>query len=231
MAKYGKRIRELQESVDQEKTYSALEACELVKGNANAKFDETVEVSVVLGVDARKSDQMVRGTVSLPNGTGKTVRVAVFARDAKAEEARGAGADIVGADDLVEQIQKGEINFDRCIASPDMMALVGRVAKILGPKGLMPNPKLGTVTPNVAQAVETAKAGEIQFRMEKSAIIHAGIGKASFDADKVQQNLQALLGAIEKLKPSSSKGVYIKKMYLSSSMGLGVKVDVASVAA
>lgn len=231
MAKAGKRIAALRSSVDSEKQYSVEDALTLVKDGAQAKFDETVDVAISLCVDARKSDQVVRGTAAMPHGTGKEVRVAVFARDAKAEEAKAAGADIVGADDLMEKIQQGEIDFDRCVAAPDMMGTVGRVAKVLGPKGLMPNPKLGTVTPNVADAVKAAKAGEIQFRMEKAAIVHAGIGKASFEAKALKENLTALLAAVEKAKPSAAKGVYIKRLSLSSSMGAGVKVDINSLAA
>ncbi len=227
----GKRIKALRSAVDAEKHYDVKDALELVKSGAKTKFDETVEVAISLGVDARKSDQVVRGTSALPHGTGKEVRVAVFARDAKADEAKAAGADVVGSDDLMEQIQKGEINFDRCIATPDMMGVVGRVAKVLGPKGLMPNPKLGTVTPNVTDAVKAAKAGEIQFRMEKAAIVHAGIGKASFGAAELKENLQALLAAVEKAKPSAAKGTYIKRVSLSSTMGAGVKVDINSLAA
>ncbi len=231
MAKLGKRIRELRKSVEQQKLYAADDACKLVKDGASAKFDETVEAAIVLGVDAKKSDQMVRGTAALPHGTGKSVRVAVFARDAKADDAKKAGADVVGAEELVEAIQKGEINFDRCVATPDMMALVGRVAKILGPKGLMPNPKLGTVTPNVTEAVTAAKAGEIQFRMEKAGIVHAGIGKASFDAKQLKENLVAFIAAVEKAKPTAAKGTYLKRISLSSTMGSGVKIDPATVAA
>jgi large subunit ribosomal protein L1 len=231
MAKVGKRIKALRTSVDAMKLHNALEACELLKAKANAKFDETIEAVIMLGVDARKSDQMVRGTAALPHGTGKTVRVAVFARDAKAKEAQDAGADIVGAEDMVDQILEGKIDFDRCVATPDMMALVGRVAKVLGPKGLMPNPKLGTVTPNVAVAVKAAKAGEIQFRMEKASIVHAGIGKVSFDAAQLKDNLAAFLSAVEKSKPATAKGVYIKRISLSSTMGVGLKVDINSVAA
>jgi large subunit ribosomal protein L1 len=231
MANGGKRIKALRASVDDVKFFAALDACSLIKEKANAKFDESVEAVIMLGVDARKSDQMVRGAAALPHGTGKTVRVAVFARDAKAKEAQDAGADIVGAEDLVDQILAGQINFDRCVATPDLMALVGRVAKVLGPKGLMPNPKLGTVTPNVADAVKAAKAGEIQFRMEKASIVHAGIGKVSFDAVQLKENLAAFLSAVEKAKPATAKGTYIKRISLSSTMGVGLKVDISTIAA
>ncbi len=227
----GKRIKALRAEVEKEKLYDVDSALSLVKKNANAKFGESVEVAINLGVDARKSDQVVRGTAALPNGTGKEVRVAVFARDAKAEEAKAAGADIVGADDLMEQIQQGEINFDRCIATPDMMGVVGRVAKILGPKGLMPNPKLGTVTPNVEEAVKLAKAGEIQFRMDKGAIVHAAIGKVNFSEKELKENLQVLFKAVEKAKPAAAKGTYIKRASLSSTMGPGVKLDINAIAA
>jgi large subunit ribosomal protein L1 len=231
MAKISKRIKALRAAVDENKIYAAMEALNQIKASSNAKFDETVEAIVMLGVDARKSDQVVRGTAALPHGTGKTVRVAVFAKDAKAKEAQDAGADIVGAEDLVDSILAGKIDFDRCVATPDMMALVGRVAKVLGPKGLMPNPKLGTVTPNVADAVKAAKAGEIQFRMEKASIVHAGIGKVSFEAAQLKDNLAAFLSAVEKAKPAAAKGIYIKRISLSSTMGAGFKVDISSVAA
>ena len=225
MAKLGKRKTAINESVDRNRTYSVAEASALVKENARAKFDETIEISINLGVDPRHADQMVRGTVAMPNGTGKSVRVAVFARDAKAEEAKAAGAEFVGAEDLAEQIQAGEQGFDRVIASPDMMGVVGRLGKVLGPRGLMPNPKLGTVTPDVAAAVTAAKAGEVQFRVEKAGVVHAGIGKASFDADKIAQNADAFLEAIRKARPSGAKGAYIKKITLSSTMGAGVFVE------
>ncbi|TAE79993.1 MAG: 50S ribosomal protein L1 [Alphaproteobacteria bacterium] len=231
MAKIGKRIKQARSQVNADKLYAIADALEALKAGANAKFDETIEVAVALGVDARKSDQMVRGTAALPHGTGKTVRVAVFARDAKAAEAQAAGADIVGAEELVDKILQGEILFDRCIATPDMMGLVGRVAKTLGPKGLMPNPKLGTVTPNVADAVKAAKSGEIQFRMEKAGIVHAGIGKASFPADALKENLRAFMSALERSKPATSKGVFIKRVSVSSTMGVGMKVEINTIAA
>jgi large subunit ribosomal protein L1 len=213
-----------------DKAYGLDEAIKLVKGNAKAKFDETIEFAVKLGIDPRHADQMVRGLISLPNGTGKTVRVGVFARGPKAEEARTAGADVVGAEDLAEKIQAGEIQFDRCIATPDMMALVGRLGKILGPRGLMPNPKLGTVTMDVKGAVSAAKGGQVEFRAEKAGIIHAGIGKASFDETKLAENIRALVDAVQKAKPTGAKGTYMQKASLSSSMGPGVKVDVATLA-
>jgi large subunit ribosomal protein L1 len=216
--------------VDSKTLYNVDEAIGIVKGNATAKFDETVEVSINLNVDPRYADQMVRGVISLPKGTGKSVRVAVFAKDAKAQEAKDAGADVVGAEDLIEQITAGKIDFDRCIATPDMMGLVGRVAKILGPKGMMPNPKLGSVTPNVAKAVQDAKAGQVEFRVEKAGIIHAGIGKASFAAGDLRANFDALLDAVVKAKPSGAKGKYLQKIAVSSTMGLGVKVDTATLA-
>ena len=229
MAKIGKRLKKAYASFDNEKLYSLAEAVQNVKKNASVKFDETVEIALNLGVDPRHADQQVRGMVQLPNGTGKTVRVAVFARDERAEEAKAAGADIVGAEDLMEKIQSGVIEFDRCIASPDMMVLVGRVGKILGPRGLMPNPKLGTVTPNVADAVKAAKAGEVEFRVEKSGIIHAGIGKVSFSEEKILQNATAVVNAIKSAKPEGAKGTYIKRVNLSSTMGVGVKIDVAQI--
>jgi large subunit ribosomal protein L1 len=199
-----------------------------LKENASAKFDETVEISMNLNIDPRHADQQVRGVVQLPNGTGKSVRVAVFAKDAKADEAREAGADIVGADDLAEKVQNGEIDFERVIATPDMMAVVGKLGKILGPKGLMPNPKLGTVTPNVGDAVKAAKAGEVQFRAEKAGIVHAGIGKASFSEQQLTENVNAFVNAISRAKPSGAKGTYIKKTSISSTMGPGLKLDVGS---
>ncbi|UFN50223.1 50S ribosomal protein L1 [Roseomonas sp. OT10] len=224
----GKRLKKLVEGLDLEKSYGLEEAVRLAKTNATAKFDETIEISMNLGIDPRHADQMVRGVVGLPNGTGKTVRVGVFARGAKAEEATAAGADVVGADDLAEQVQAGNINFDRCIATPDMMALVGRLGKILGPRGLMPNPKLGTVTMDVKGAVSAAKAGQVEFRAEKAGIVHAGIGKASFEEGKLVENARAFIDAIQRAKPTGAKGTYVKKVALSSSMGPGLKVDTAS---
>jgi large subunit ribosomal protein L1 len=230
MAK-NKRLASGYAVFDRNKVYSLAEAVKIVKGNARAKFDETVEFSMNLGIDPRHADQMVRGLISLPNGTGKTLRVAVFARGPKAEEALGAGADIVGAEDLAEKVQAGDIAFDRCIATPDMMALVGRLGKILGPRGLMPNPKLGTVTMDVKGAVSAAKAGQVEYRAEKAGIIHAGIGKASFDDAKLVENIRALADAVTKAKPTGAKGTYVQKAALSSSMGPGVRVDVSSIAA
>ncbi|MEL7043275.1 MAG: 50S ribosomal protein L1 [Pseudomonadota bacterium] len=221
----GKRYRALAETVDAEALYTVSDAVKMVKANATAKFDETVEIAVNLGVDPKYADQMVRGVVSLPSGTGKDVRVAVFARDAKADEARDAGAEIVGAEDLMEEIQNGKSDFDRVIASPDMMSVVGRLGKILGPRGLMPNPKVGTVTPNVGQAVKDAKGGSVEFRVEKLGIIHAGIGKASFSEDAIEQNVRAFVDALMKAKPSGAKGTYVQKIALSSTMGPGVGVD------
>ena len=226
----GKRLKLGYDLIDRNKAYSVNEASKIIKEAAKAKFDETIEISVSLGVDPRHADQMVRGSVAMPNGTGKTMRVAVFARDAKAEEAKAAGAEFVGAEELAEQIQNGEQGFDRVIASPDMMGVVGRLGKVLGPRGLMPNPKLGTVTPDVAEAVKTAKAGEVQFRVEKAGVIHAGIGKASFDADKIAQNAQAFLDAIQKARPSGAKGTYMKKVTMSSTMGPGVFIDATQIA-
>lgn len=227
MAK-NKRLQAAYAAVDRNKAYPLTEAVKLVKTNARAKFDETVEIALNLGIDPRHADQMVRGLISLPNGTGKTLRVAVFARGAKADEATAAGADVVGADDLAEAVQNGTLNFDRCIATPDMMALVGRLGKILGPRGLMPNPKLGTVTMDVKGAVAAAKSGQVEFRAEKAGIIHAGIGKASFDDEKLVENAKALVDAIQKAKPTGSKGTYLQKIALSSTMGAGIHVDVAS---
>ena len=220
----GKRYRAAAEAVEAETHYSVADAVKLVKSNATSKF-ETVEIAVNLGVDPKYADQMVRGVVSLPSGTGKDVRVAVFARDAKADEAREAGAEIVGAEDLMEEIQNGKSDFDRVIASPDMMSVVGRLGKVLGPRGLMPNPKVGTVTPNVGQAVKDAKGGSVEFRVEKLGIIHAGIGKASFTEDAIEKNVRAFVGALMKAKPSGAKGTYVKKIALSSTMGPGVIVD------
>ena len=228
MAKIGKRTRAARDAFGAKTNVSLEDALTLIKGAASAKFDETVEVAINLGVDPRHADQMVRGVVSLPNGTGKTVRVAVFARGAKAEEAQAAGADIVGAEELMQAIQGGEINFDRCIATPDMMPLVGRLGKILGPRNLMPNPKVGTVTMDVAQAVANAKGGEVQFKVEKAGIIHAGVGKVSFPADKLAENVRAIVDAVSRAKPSGAKGAYMKKVSLSSTMGPGVSVDLAS---
>jgi len=227
MSFQSKKAKKLATIVNREKLYGVTEAIALIKENATSKFDETIEVALNLGVDPRHADQMVRGVVSLPKGTGKTVRVAVFAKDAKAEEALAAGADIVGADDLIEQITNGNIDFDRCIATPDMMGLVGRVAKILGPKGMMPNPKLGTVTPNVGQAVKDAKGGQVEYRVEKAGIIHSGIGKASFSAEDLRENFDALVSAIVRAKPSGAKGKYLRKAAISSSMGPGIRLDVA----
>ena len=225
----GKRIRNAAEGIDRNKLYPLTEAVDMVKARASAKFDETVEVAMNLGVDPRHADQMVRGVVELPNGTGRTVRVAVFAKGDKAEEAKKAGADIVGAEDLVETVQKGEIDFDRCIATPDMMGLVGRLGKVLGPRGLMPNPRVGTVTPDVAAAVASAKGGAVEFRVEKAGIVHAGVGKASFDAKALEENIRAFTSAVSKAKPSGAKGTYLKKIAISSTMGPGVKVDLATV--
>jgi large subunit ribosomal protein L1 len=231
MPKQGKRLKAIYAAVDREKLYGLSEAISLVKANAKAKFDETVEISMNLGIDPRHADQMVRGVVGLPNGTGKTVRIGVFARGAKAEEATAAGADVVGADDLAALVQEGKIDFDRCIATPDMMGLVGRLGKILGPRGLMPNPRLGTVTMDVKGAVAAAKAGQVEFRAEKAGIVHAGIGKVSFEADKLLENARAFVDAINRAKPTGAKGTYVRKVALSSSMGPGLKVDVASLAA
>lgn len=228
MAKVGKRTAAARAAVDAKKEYTVEDAVALVKGNATAKFDETIEMAVNLGVDPKYADQMVRGVCSLPNGTGRSVRVAVFARDAKAEEAREAGADIVGAEDLMESVQAGNMDFDRVIATPDMMAIVGRLGKVLGPRGLMPNPKVGTVTPNVAQAIKDAKGGAVEFRVEKAGIVHVGVGKASFSEDALTENVRALLGALMKAKPSGSKGTYVKKIALSSTMGPGVVIDTQS---
>ena len=225
----GKRIKNAREGIDRNHLYSLSEAVGFIKERASAKFDETVEVAMNLGVDPRHADQMVRGVVNLPNGTGRSVRVAVFAKDAKADEAKAAGADIVGAEDLMETIQKGEINFDRCIATPDMMPLVGRLGKVLGPRNLMPNPKTGTVTPDVKSAVEAVKGGAVDFRVEKAGIIHAGVGKASFDAAKLEENVRAFADAVQKAKPSGAKGTFVKRIAISSTMGPGVKIDPASV--
>jgi large subunit ribosomal protein L1 len=228
MAAIGKRMRAAAEKIDHDGHYNVGEAVKLIKDSATAKFDETVELAVNLNVDPRHADQMVRGMVALPHGTGKSTRVAVFAKGDKANEAKAAGADLVGAEDLAERIQKGEIEFDRCIASPDMMAVVGRLGKILGPRGLMPNPKLGTVTPNVAEAVKAAKGGQIEFRAEKAGIVHAGIGKASFSNEALEENICAFIDAINKAKPSGVKGIYLGRVSLSSTMGPGLKLNISS---
>ncbi|MGN6423111.1 MAG: 50S ribosomal protein L1 [Asticcacaulis sp.] len=228
MTKIAKRIKAW--NADTVKLHSLTEALNVVKANAKAKFDESIEIAVNLGVDPRHADQQVRGVVSLPSGTGKDVRVAVFAKDKKAEEALAAGAEVVGAEDLVEKIQGGFMDFDRVIASPDMMALVGRLGKVLGPRGLMPNPKVGTVTPNVAQAVKDAKGGAVEFRVEKAGIVHVGIGKASFTVEQLEANARALVDALVKARPSGAKGLYVKKIALSSTMGPGVKVDTSTAA-
>ncbi len=228
MAKIGKRAQAARKAFEGKSNVTVEEAVALVKGNASAKFDETVEIALNLGVDPRHADQMVRGVVSLPNGTGKSVRVAVFARGPKAEEAQAAGADIVGAEDLMETIQGGTIEFDRCIATPDMMPIVGRLGKVLGPRNLMPNPKVGTVTMDVKAAVEAAKGGEVQFKAEKAGVVHAGVGKASFDEAKLVENVKAFVAAVQKAKPSGAKGTYMKKIALSSTMGPGVSVDVSA---
>ena len=229
MAK-NKRLTASRKAVDSSKVYPLADAIKLIKSISKAKFDETIEMSMNLGIDPRHADQMVRGLTSLPNGTGKTVRVGVFARGAKAEEALAAGADVVGAEDLAEKIQAGEINFDRCIATPDMMGVVGRLGKVLGPRGLMPNPRLGTVTMDVKGAVTAAKAGQVEFRAEKAGIIHAGIGKVSFEEDKLLENAKALADAVQKAKPTGAKGTYVQKVSISSTMGPGVRVDVSSIA-
>jgi large subunit ribosomal protein L1 len=229
MANEGKRIRSAREGIEAMKLYPLDQAVKLIKERAKAKFDETVELAMNLGVDPRHADQMVRGVCNLPNGSGRTVRVAVFARGAKADEARAAGADIVGAEDLVEVVQGGTIDFDRCIATPDMMPLVGRLGKVLGPRGLMPNPKVGTVSMDVGGAVRAAKGGAVEFRVEKAGIIHAGVGKASFDEGKLVENIRAFADAVAKAKPAGAKGTYIQRIALSSTMGPGVKVDPATV--
>ena len=229
MSKEGKRMAKLREGLDRTKAYPLDEAVKLVKERAKAKFDETIEVAMNLGVDPRHADQMVRGVVSLPNGTGRSARVAVFAKGAKAEEAKRAGADIVGAEDLAEQVGKGEINFDRCIATPDMMGIVGRLGKVLGPRGLMPNPKVGTVTMDVTQAVKDAKGGAVEFRVEKAGIVHAGVGKASFNEQAIAANVRALIDSVIKAKPSGAKGTYLQKISISSTMGPGVKIALDSV--
>jgi large subunit ribosomal protein L1 len=224
----GKRFKSAQEGIDVEKAYPIAEAIKMVKARAKAKFDETIEIAINLGVDPRHADQMVRGVVNLPNGTGRTLRVGVFARGAKAEEAKAAGADVVGAEDLVEKVQGGTIDFDRCIATPDMMPLVGRLGKVLGPRGMMPNPKIGTVTMDVKAAVAGAKGGSVEFRVEKAGIVQAGVGKASFSEEKLVQNVKALADAVSKAKPAGAKGTYIERVAVSSTMGPGVKVEPGS---
>lgn len=231
MAKLNKRMKAIAEKVEAGKVYTAIEALQLVKETALAKFDESVDVAIQLGIDPRKSDQAVRGAVVMPEGTGKTVRVAVFTQGAKVEEAKAAGADIVGFDDLAAEVKAGKMDFDVVIASPDAMRVVGQLGQILGPRGLMPNPKVGTVTPNVAEAVKNAKAGQVQFRADKAGIIHAPIGRASFEAERLQKNLNALVAQLNKLKPASAKGQYLKKISVSSTMGAGLRVDAASIEA
>ena len=230
MAKISKRVAKAREGIDRNKAYGLDEALAVLKERASAKFDETIEVAMNLGVDPRHADQMVRGVVNLPNGTGRSVRVAVFARGDKADEARAAGADIVGAEDLVETVQKGEIDFDRCIATPDLMPLVGRLGKVLGPRGLMPNPKVGTVTPDVAAAVKASKGGAVEFRVEKAGIVHAGVGKVSFDVKALEENVRAFADAVNKAKPAGAKGTYVKKVSVTSTMGPGLKVDPSTLA-
>ena len=230
MGRIGKRLKAARDGVDREKSYPLPEAVKVVKSRAKAKFDETVEVAMNLGVDPKHADQMVRGVCALPNGSGRTLRVAVFARGPKAEEAKAAGADVVGAEDLVEQVQGGTINFDRCIATPDLMGLVGRLGKVLGPRGLMPNPRVGTVTMDVTSAVKAAKGGAVEFRVEKAGIVHAGVGKASFSEQQLIENIKAFVDAVVRAKPSGAKGNYLNKISLSSTQGVGVKVDAASVA-
>ena len=231
MANLGKRTRSIRETVKNKENLSVEDAVALVKSNATAKFDETIEIAMNLGVDTRHADQIVRGVIGLPNGTGKSVRVAVFARGPKAEEAQAAGADIVGAEDLMETVQGGTIDFDRCIATPDMMPVVGRLGKVLGPRNLMPNPKVGTVTMDVAAAVQAAKGGEVQFRAEKGGVVHAGVGKASFNETMLVENIRAFVEAVQKAKPSGSKGAYLTKISLSSTMGAGVTIDIAAATA
>jgi large subunit ribosomal protein L1 len=228
MANLGKRTTKVREGIDREKLYPIDDAVKMIKDRAKAKFDETIEIAMNLGVDPRHADQMVRGVVLLPNGTGRSVRVGVFARGAKADEARAAGADVVGAEDLVEKVQAGEINFDRCIATPDLMPLVGRLGKVLGPRGMMPNPKVGTVTMDVTGAVKGAKGGSVEFRVEKAGIVQAGVGKASFSAEKLVQNIRAFADAVQKAKPTGAKGTFINRVAVSSTMGPGVKVEPAS---
>ena len=227
----GKRIKSVRETIDRERLYPIDEAVKLVKGGAKAKFDETVEVAMNLGVDPRHADQMVRGVVHLPNGTGRSLRVGVFAKGDKAEEAKAAGADIVGAEDLVEAVQAGNIDFDRCIATPDMMPLVGRLGKVLGPRGMMPNPKVGTVTPDVAKAIADAKGGAVEFRVEKAGIVHAGVGKASFSEEALAENIKAFTNAVQRAKPSGAKGTFVKRVSVASTQGPGVKIDPSSLTA
>lgn len=231
MVRVVKRLQDARKEVDPNSFYTLPDAVKLLKKHAKAKFDETVEISLNLGVDPKHADQQVRGVISMPNGIGKTLRVAVFAKGAKAEEAKKAGADLVGADDLAEQILKGAMDFDRCIATPDMMGVVGKLGKVLGPRGLMPNPKLGTVTMDVAAAVNAAKSGQVEFRVEKAGIIHAGIGKASFTEKQIEENIRALLTAVTKAKPAGAKGTFMKKVAISSTMGPGIRIDVATLAA
>ncbi len=231
MAQAGKRIRKIRDGIDRDKLYPLADAIRMVKERAVAKFDETIEVALNLGVDPRHADQMVRGVASLPNGSGRSVRGAVFARGDRAEEAKKAGADVVGAEELVESVQKGEINFDRCIATPDMMPLVGRLGKILGPRGLMPNPKVGTVTNDIAAAVKDAKGGAIEFRAEKAGIVHAGVGKASFSEEALVENVRALTEAVNRARPSGAKGTYMKRIAVASTQGPGVRIDPASLSA
>ncbi len=228
MAKMAKRIAKSRDGIDPDKAYDLGEALKLLKDKSTVKFDETADVAMNLGVDPRHADQMVRGVVNLPNGTGRTVRVAVFARGDKADEAKAAGADIVGAEDLVDIVQKGQIDFDRCIATPDMMPLVGRLGKVLGPRGMMPNPKVGTVTTDVTAAVKASKGGAVEFRVEKAGIIHAGVGKVSFDVKALEENVRAFADAVTKAKPAGSKGVYVKRVSVTSTMGPGLKLDIAS---
>lgn len=229
MAKSGKRVRNNGEAVDRNKLYDLSEAVKLLKQHANAKFDETIEIAMNLGVDPRHADQMVRGVCNLPNGSGRNVRVGVFAKDAKADEARAAGADVIGAEDLMEEVQKGKIDFDRCIATPDMMPLVGRLGKVLGPRGMMPNPKVGTVTMDIAAAVAAAKGGAVEFRVEKAGILHVGVGKASFTEEAIVQNIQALADAVSRSRPSGAKGTFVKRFAITSTMGPGIHVDPTSV--
>lgn len=228
MAKIGKRLRKLRENIARDKNYEIAQAVKLVKENAAAKFDETIEVAVNLGVDPRHADQMVRGVCQLPNGTGRSVRVAVFCKPERQDEAREAGADVVGAEDLVQEVQQGNINFDKCIATPDMMPLVGRLGKVLGPRGMMPNPKVGTVTNDIAEAVKASKGGAVEFRVEKAGIVHAGVGKMSFPEDALVENIRAFTDAVMKAKPTGAKGTYLKKLSLTSTMGPGVQVDTQS---